>query len=390
MRMTRPIAVALLLSLAPAATSLPAFAQPAPADDATTTMARARFKEGVEYYDKGEYELARASFLQAYALKKHPAVLLNLGWSCLKSGHALEAERYFKQFLSEGREITDKQRADANDGAAQARTKLGRIDVLVPAGTDVSVDGDHLGVAPLAEPVFVEGGAHTVKLRTADGTVDTQSVTVLSGERTVARLKAATPAAAPAAPPVVAPPPPAPVETPAPAPPPTPKVPAPEAVHPAPRPAPAPPPPAKIESEGGPGPFAAPKNLFPMFLLGGVAILGYGTGALFLVFKGQAQSKADSITTRLGTIPGASCPPSDALKSMIGSSCDALSKNNDQINEDATVGNIGLAVGVAATAGVLVYWVLSDKKGQEHASAAPVLAPILGPNLGGLSLSGAF
>jgi hypothetical protein len=201
MRMTRPIAVALLLTLAPVVTTHPAFAQAAATDDATITMARARFKEGVEYYDKGEYELARASFLQAYALRKHPAVLLNLGWSCLKSGHALEAERYFKQFLSEGKEITDKQRADATDGAAQARGKLGRIDVLVPGGTDVTVDGDHLGTAPLADPVFVEGGAHTVKLRTADGTVDTQSITVLSGERTVARLKSATPAAAPPPPP---------------------------------------------------------------------------------------------------------------------------------------------------------------------------------------------
>jgi hypothetical protein len=127
-----------------------------------------------------------------------------------------------------------------------------------------------------------------------------------------------------------------------------------------------------------------------MFLLGGVAILGYGTGALFVVFKGQAQSKAESITSRLSTIPGASCPPSAALQPSIGSSCNALSSNNDQINADATVGNVGLAVGVAATAGVIVYWILSDKKGQENANAAPVLTPIMGPNVGGLSFSGAF
>ena len=71
-------------------------------EDPTTAVARSRFKEGVDFYDKGQYEQARASFLQAYALKKHPAVLLNLAWSCLKSGHALEAEHYFKQFLSRG------------------------------------------------------------------------------------------------------------------------------------------------------------------------------------------------------------------------------------------------------------------------------------------------
>src|SRR5579862_8601780 len=92
----RFIAMSLLLALAPAATAAPCWAQGA--DDATTTTARARFKEGVEFFDKGDFEQARAAFLQAYALKKHPAVLLNLAWSCLKSGHPLEAQKYFEQF----------------------------------------------------------------------------------------------------------------------------------------------------------------------------------------------------------------------------------------------------------------------------------------------------
>ena len=87
----RPFAVALLVALAPAALLLPPACEVCHAqgatDDATTAMARARFKEGVEYFDKGQFDLARAAFLQAYALKKHPAVLLNLAWSCLKSGH---------------------------------------------------------------------------------------------------------------------------------------------------------------------------------------------------------------------------------------------------------------------------------------------------------------
>ena len=54
-------------------------------DDAVTVQARARFKEGVDHYDKGQFENARLSFLQAYALKKHPAVLLNLAQSSAKA-----------------------------------------------------------------------------------------------------------------------------------------------------------------------------------------------------------------------------------------------------------------------------------------------------------------
>src|SRR5689334_18819163 len=36
-------------------------------DDATTGMARERFKEGVQYFDQKQYDKSRAAFLQAYA-----------------------------------------------------------------------------------------------------------------------------------------------------------------------------------------------------------------------------------------------------------------------------------------------------------------------------------
>ena len=50
-------------------------------DDATIEMARQRFREGVQFYDQHQFEKARLAFLQEYALKPHPAVLLNLAQS---------------------------------------------------------------------------------------------------------------------------------------------------------------------------------------------------------------------------------------------------------------------------------------------------------------------
>lgn len=199
----RVLAATLLLAFAPA--TAPCRAQTNA--DATTAMARARFKEGVNFYDKGDFDQARASFLQAYALKKHPAVLLNLAWSCLKSGHPLEAERYFEQLPTES-EVSDKQRADAADGVSQARAKLGRIEVIAGSGNEVSVDGVRVGLVPLAEAVLVEPGAHTVKLTAADGATDIRRVTVLAGEKGVARFGVdEAPTVAPAEGPAVAPPP---------------------------------------------------------------------------------------------------------------------------------------------------------------------------------------
>ena len=59
-------------------------------EDAVTDMARRRFQEGVKFFDQKRYDEARAAFLQAYALKHHPAVLLNLAQSEIRSGHPVE------------------------------------------------------------------------------------------------------------------------------------------------------------------------------------------------------------------------------------------------------------------------------------------------------------
>src|SRR6476646_8417038 len=136
---TRACAVALLLSFSAALLPAPvAFAED---KDAVTEMARRRFQEGVKFFDEKRYEEARAAFLQAYALKRHPAVLLNLAQSEIRSGHPLDASKHFSTFMREGTQATASQRTEAEKGLAQARTKLGRIAISVTAsGADVLVD----------------------------------------------------------------------------------------------------------------------------------------------------------------------------------------------------------------------------------------------------------
>jgi hypothetical protein len=383
---TRPVAVALLLAFAPAVIAMPAGAQSA-AEDPTTDMARARFKEGVGFYDKGQFEQARASFLQAYALKKHPAVLLNLAWSSLKSGHTLEAEHYFKQFLTEGKDITDKQRADANDGLNQSHAKLGRIDVAAAAGTEVTVDGDKVGTTPLPDPILVEPGAHTVKFKGPDGATDTDSVTVLAGEKAIARF-AKTASAAP----VATAPPPAGTEAEAtpPAPPPSDETPKP-----------AEPPPAKEETANVSGHrslLSPPETLAPV-VVGGVVVLGGAALAIaMLVSKQTAQNKANDTAAQISQHGGTSCSPpslaSDATTTIdkVQTACAEYQSDNKDVNTDATIGNIALGVSVIAAVGTIVYWLVADRRGDSPStgSTAPVVTPIVGSSVGGLSLSGRF
>jgi hypothetical protein len=382
---SRPLAVALLLALAPATLPAPVRAQ-APAEDATTSMARARFKEGVEFYDKGEYEQARASFLQAYALKKHPAVLLNLAWSCLKSGHAMEAEKYFRQFLSEGKDITDKQRADANDGLKQARSKLGSIEVNAGPGTEVTVDGEKVGTTPLTDPVSVEAGAHTVKFKGADGSTDTQSVTVLGGEKAVARFKAGGSGAAAGATPTETKTTPAESETKTASnatPPPTENKPADDA--------------AKKEaagSEGGhPGLWTRPNSIVPPIVMWSASGASFILAGLMLYWKNQAQNNATTVANEIiknvpagrtaNGICASNTPPN------FQQACNDYATDTNQVNQDATAGNILVGVGVAALVGGFVYWFVADKSDSVKSGAVtkPVVVPTVGRTQTGLSVS---
>ena len=85
----------------------------AQSDETATSMARERFKEGVQYFDQKQYDRARVAFLQAFALKRHPAVLLNLAQSELRSGHEADAAKHFSMFLRESKDATAAEREGA-------------------------------------------------------------------------------------------------------------------------------------------------------------------------------------------------------------------------------------------------------------------------------------
>ena len=389
-RSTRSIAVALVVSLAPAAftftvatvTAVPAHAQ----DDATTKAARARFQEGVDFYDKGQFENARAAFLQAYALRKHPAVLLNLAQSSLRSNHHLEAARYFQQYLREASNITAAQRSDAERGLNESRTKLGRIAIDAPSNTEIFVDDDRIGTTPMS-PIDVEPGTHILRGRVrAEETLQIsvsagQVVTAKFGSSGAVAVAPAPSAPAPAAPPVVTPK----EETPA----------ASESASTTPEASVAS---SATESSSHHSLLAPPKNIVPVILLGTVAVAGFGTAIGMGVAKSNAQSSADTVAAQIRAnltadekTHGPICSskiPADVTK--FGKACSALADNNNKVNTDATVANIALAVGVGATAVTVLYWLFASKESDEKAARLPLVAPMFGAGLGGVSMSGTF
>lgn len=389
---SRTFAFAVLLSLPFA--SFPHTAHAQGADDTLVKEARARFKEGVELYDKGQYEAARSKFVEAYALRRHPAILLNLGLSSLKSGHPAEAARYLTQFQREATSATPQEHSDADKAISEARTKDGRLDVSAPTGTEISVDDNVIGNAPLSDSVDVDPGQHTVKAKASDGTVDSRTVNTSVGQRLPVKFGpgnsggAGALATAPVPPPSTNPETPPPADTNTPPPP--------------------PPPPAEPSQPGKKfNPLAPPKTMFPVYIGAGVAGAGVLTAILFGVFRSAAVNSMNDATAEItngGGGPGicSSTKVSDLQK--YGGACAALQQDIDHANTDTTVANVGIAVAVIGVVGGAAWYLFSPKKDADASSdSAPttappapagakidVVAPWMGWGSGGLAVHGTF
>jgi hypothetical protein len=183
-----------------------AFAQ----SDGETEIARQRFLEGVRHYDQHDYDKARLAFLQAYLLKPHPAVLLNLAQSQLRAGRYAEAAENFAKYIREN--PTAEAMSHAKAAFEEARDKVGEVSVEVNAtGAVINVDGSDVGKSPLPYAVYMMPGRHTVRA-TKGGLSADESLEAIAGQRmyvTLAlpegsRMAPATAGAAAAAPAVAA------------------------------------------------------------------------------------------------------------------------------------------------------------------------------------------
>jgi hypothetical protein len=367
--------------------------------DAVTAMARKRFQEGVTFFDQRRYEEARGAFLQAYALKRHPAVLLNLAQSEIRSGRVADAARHFAAFLRDSTSASGVERTEAEKGLQAARAKLGRIQVNVSEpGAEVLVDGETVGVSPLPEPVDVSPGSHSVEAKHA-GRSATATVVAQLGKQANATLSldsGATPAAAVAVP--VAPQPATPVAT-------------------------APPPIAPAEPEGPaearktPQPFppdtetAAPtQGRDPFFRwvthseVGwfslGLTVAGIGVLAGGVIFFKMADNNvatvADSITAeanrrRAELDPQGRTlnPCGDPVVNGFQTACNTLRDNENQRDQDRNIAIGGaIAAGVGITTLVTGYLLSSGSKKTDV--SLPVVTPTFSPHQTGLVLSTTF
>lgn len=365
-------------------------------DDVTLTMARERFKEGVSYFDKKDFAKARVAFLQAYALKKHPAVLLNLAQSELRSGHEAEAAKHFAQYLREHQDATEAERQGAETGLTAAKALVGELSLDVDAtGAEVYVDGDLEGSSPLPGSVYLAPGTHEISAK-KDGKSTKGEVTSSAGQATSLSLKlggssrpapgSARPAGTDGAPPED--------ETP---------------VNEA---------PSRPRQGFGPWLTSTPGAMVGVGLTG-VGLIG---GGAFAFGAKSSYDAADSVqaqivekaTTTDGKADGKGVcvdPESWLSKSSVWSgmaesdrqdrarqytdNCDRYNRNVKSGDTFKTLAIVSFAVAGAAAVGTVVYYIVDSKgKGTEEAKRAParrvLVLPVYQPGFAGGLVSGTF
>ncbi|MEO8901912.1 MAG: hypothetical protein ABI488_08605 [Polyangiaceae bacterium] len=364
-------------------------------DEDATVIARERFRSGVAFFDKKEYEKARLAFLQAYALKKHPAVLLNLAQSELRSAHEADAAKHFAAYLREPKDTTDAEQQAAQAGLTAAKVVVAEVDVSVDTdGAEIYIDGTLEALSPLPGAVYMAVGTHTVEAR-KDGQSEARQVSAAAGKQLKVRITLAQKAA------------PAPVTSSATA-------------------GATPPPemPAQDNAHSGRKPFfkwlvSSPVGLVGLGLTGAGAAGGVGFGIASRKAYSNSDSVADQIngaavkdsgvaqpdTTNLCNDPTgwltmqgyAASNMTPTLKDRAAQYSSACAKYPDNVHKGdtfKTLSTVGFVVGGVAAVGTIIYYFV-DPKAKDPAEARAgsrrmTFVPTITPGQAGLTVLGSF
>jgi tetratricopeptide (TPR) repeat protein len=154
-----------LAAVAPAARAEEAPA-PAPAGtEESKAAAHVHFDKGLAASNEQRFGEAAVEFEKAFQLWPDFRVLYNIGKVRVALGRAAEAADAFEAYLDKGGDqIPPERREEVRDAIAAALGRVATVNVRVsPDGAEIRVDGRLVGVSPLAAPVRVTEGRHTVE-----------------------------------------------------------------------------------------------------------------------------------------------------------------------------------------------------------------------------------
>jgi len=146
-------------------------------------LAETHAAEGRAAADKGDWQRAYTSYRAAYAIKETYLIAGALGGAAHRVGKYRDAAEYLTVFLQKAPPtLPAEARATAEKALADARTRVGTLTIVAPAGAEVFVNHVIAGKGPLGRDVFVEPGKCDVEARSAGGEAAKQSATVEKGK----------------------------------------------------------------------------------------------------------------------------------------------------------------------------------------------------------------
>jgi hypothetical protein len=153
-------------------------------------------RAGTQQWAHKQYEAARESFAQAYALDPEARTLLNLALAELESNRPVQAAAHFRAYLGRPDVAEDKRGAVEAKWLPRAESQLARLQLVVPAGAQVLVDGKPAAADPSLGVFEVVAGDHDIAAVSA-GRSEIEHVTASAGSTLTMRMLVDDPAASP-------------------------------------------------------------------------------------------------------------------------------------------------------------------------------------------------
>jgi hypothetical protein len=324
------------LALALALTAWPALSQDA----------EALFREGAAAHDRGELELARAKYAEAFRLRPSVEVAANLGVVEGQLRLHRDAAEHLAFALARYPEGADpEKRRRMSEELSRVLGYVGTLRVVAPAGARVEVDGREVGTAPLLAPVYVEPGSHSLRALAAEGGVivplPPHTVSVQAGESRDVDLGAPTPPGAT---------------------------------------------PPATPTDGATPPRGGPRT-DPVLVVGGagLALFGAGLGLTFTVMSSSAGSDADAATAELTRGGINRC-----LRPSPPGGCAAVQSDLEARDGLRTAAAVSFVAAGTLALGTVAYVIVTSADGEPADQVSLRIAPAVGPDRRGLTAWGTF
>lgn len=136
-------------------------------------------------FEDGDFAGAASKFRQAHDRAKDPRLLWNIAVCEKGLRHYARVQKLVQRYLDDGRDvISPEQTRAARDLAEAVKAFIGTVKVTAEPGTEIVIDGEPVGSAPLERPLPLDLGTHKLTAEKAGFRPFTASFEIAGGAET--------------------------------------------------------------------------------------------------------------------------------------------------------------------------------------------------------------